>query len=91
MAGERLLAQGEKRRKHMLRFIRSYVKKNGRPPTIAEIASEVDLKSPNATRNHLLWLEETGFIKLTPRVSRGIALVDPAPDGWTAHKVKIAS
>lgn len=96
MDRKQMLAEAAKRRKHVLRFIRSYLKKNGRPPTIAEIADEVGLRSPNATRNHLLALEEQGYLTLVS--NRGIGVVagafppSVAPDGWTGYlKAKIAS
>lgn len=84
MAGRDLIQQGVKRRKAILRFVRSYVKKKGRPPTLAEIGVKVGLASQNATRNHLLILESQGYITIEPVIGRGIQLVDPAPDGWTA-------
>lgn len=80
MAGKALLKQGEKRRKAILKFLRSYIKKNGMAPTIQEIADAVGLVSPNATRNHLHVLEKQGFIKTKPRIARAIVLVEPAPD-----------
>lgn len=83
MAGQRLIKQGVRRRTAILHFLRGYVRKYGYAPTIQEIAEAVDLVSPNATRNHLHQLEESGFLSIAPRISRGIVLSDPAPDGWT--------
>lgn len=83
MAGQALLKQGEKRRKDILKFVRSYSAKNGWAPTIQEIADAVGLVSPNSTRQHLHKLVDAGFINMEPRQARAIALVDPAPDGWT--------
>lgn len=80
MAGKELVAQGEARRKAILRFLRSYVAKNGYAPTIQEIADAVDLVSPNATRNHLQRLVDDGYIRMQPRIARAIILVHPAPD-----------
>lgn len=83
MAGKALIKQGEKRRKDILKFVRSYSAKNGWAPTIQEIADAVGLVSPNSTRQHLHKLVENGFIHMEPRQARAIALIDPAPDGWT--------
>lgn len=76
MAGSRLIKQGEKRRKAILTFIGKYDKKNGRPPTISEIAEGVGLSSPNATRNHLHRLQEEGMIRMEPKIARSIVLVE---------------
>lgn len=84
MAGAALLKQGEKRRKAILKFLRTYIKKNGFAPTIQEIADGVQLVSPNATRNHLRKLEEQGYIIMKPRIARAISLVHPAPDAKAA-------
>ena len=83
VAGKALIKQGEKRRKDILKFVRSYTAKNGWAPTIQEIADAVGLVSPNATRTHLHKLVEGGYIQMQPRQARAIALVSPAPDGWT--------
>lgn len=81
MAGKHLLEQGEKRRKEILLYLRSYIAKSGGwAPTIQEICDAVGLVSPNATRSHLRKLEEMGFIHMKPRVARAIALVNPQPD-----------
>lgn len=80
MAGKHLLEQGEKRRKEILLYLRSYIANTGWAPTIQEICDAVGLVSPNATRSHLRRLEEMGFITMKPRVARAIALADPQPD-----------
>lgn len=84
MAGKALIAQGTKRRKAILKFLRGYMKKNGYAPTIQEIADAVGLVSPNATRNHLQKLAAEGYITMQPRIARAIALVEPAPDAKPA-------
>lgn len=83
MAGQALIKQGEMRRTAILRFVRRYVVNKGYSPTIQEIADGVGLVSPNATRNHLIRLQDDGFLSVEPRIARAIALADPAPDGWT--------
>ena len=91
MAGKALLKQGEKRRKAILKFLRSYIKKNGYAPTIQEIADAVQLVSPNATRNHLHRLAAEGYITMQPRIARAIALVEPAPDAKVDVAEKITA
>lgn len=83
VAGKALIRQGEMRRKDILKFVRKYTAANGWAPTIQEIADGVGLVSPNSTRQHLHKLVADGFLLMEPRRARAIALVDPAPDGWT--------
>ena len=83
MAGKALIAQGEHRRSEILTYVRGYTREHGWAPTISEIALAVGLVSPNSTRNHLQRLVADGFMRMEPRQARAIALVDPAPDGWT--------
>lgn len=83
MAGQQLISQGENRRAAILEFVRSYVASNGWAPTIQEVADAVGLVSPNSTRGHLHKLAEQGYLNMNPRQARAIALVSPAPDGWT--------
>jgi repressor LexA len=83
MSRKDLVAQGEQRRVAIMAFLRAYHAEHGWAPTVQEIADAVGLVSPNSTRNHLLKLAEDGYIKTEPRQARAIALVSPAPDGWT--------
>jgi len=58
----------------MLVFIRSYMQKHSRPPTVREIGDEFGISSTNGVRSHLSALVRKGAITITPRVSRGIKL-----------------
>ena len=82
MSRKDLIEQGEQRRADIMDFLRLYIGEKGWAPTIQEIADAVHLVSPNSTRNHLLKLQELGYIRLEAKVARAIALVHPAPDGW---------
>jgi repressor LexA len=82
MARQDLIDQGERRRADIMAFLRQYIGEKGWAPTIAEIADAVHLVSPNSTRNHLLKLQEQGYIRLEAKQARAIALVHPAPDNW---------
>lgn len=86
MASSVLVKAGEKRRRDILKFLRSYSAKKGWAPTIQEIGDAVGLVSPNSTSRHLQKLAEQGFINMEPRQARAIALISPAPDGWTRTK-----
>lgn len=83
MASEALIAQGEHRRQAILTYVREYSADKGWAPTISEIADAVGLGSPNSTRNHLARLVEDGYLRMEPKQARAIALIEPAPDGWT--------
>lgn len=76
MAGERLLRQGEQRRKEMVKFISDYWRKNSRGPSIADIAEAVGLESANATRHHLMRLRDEGIIVMDTKVGRSIQVKD---------------
>lgn len=62
MAGSALIAQGIERRRAILRFVKGYIKREGCAPSIAEIASGVDLSSNTAVRHHLETLRDEGFV-----------------------------
>lgn len=62
------------RQAEILAFIQQSIREAGLPPTIAEIASAFELRSPNAVRDHLRALQRKGAIDLIPGISRGIRL-----------------
>lgn len=74
MPAKNLVAQGEKRRDQMFRFIKRYIDKHGYSPTIAEIGEAVGISSPNAVRNHLYRMRDEGRISITPKVARSIVV-----------------
>lgn len=80
--------QGQARRTAILTFLRAYITRHGFAPAMSEIGAAVGLSSSNSTRNHLLWLQDDGFILVTPGIARAIRLVEPAPDGWTAAEAQ---
>lgn len=63
------------RQLEVLACIQKYFAKHGIPPTIAEIAIDLEIRSPNAVRDHLRALERKGAIELIPSASRGIRLL----------------
>jgi repressor LexA len=64
------------RQTEVLACIRDYLHRHDLPPTITEIAQALNIRSPNAVRDHLHALERKGVIKLVPSTSRGIRLTD---------------
>jgi len=63
------------RQTEVLDFIREYIKLEGLPPTIVEIAEAIGVTSPNGVRDHLKALERKGAIELIPHASRGIRVI----------------
>ena len=59
----------------VFKFIKKYQVRHGYPPTRREINDQFGFKSPNAAQDHLLAIENRGWIKLIPNVSRGIKIL----------------
>jgi len=57
----------------ILDFLKSYTFRNGYPPSIAEIGKEFNIYQ-NAVKGHLSALEKKGFIKINPKISRGVEI-----------------
>jgi repressor LexA len=64
------------RQAEILEFIRDAIAARGLPPTVAEIAAGMGVKSTNGIRDHLKALARKGVIELIPGASRGIRLVE---------------
>jgi len=60
---------------YIYEFIVQFTKEHLYPPTVAEIAKAVSLKSKAAAFEHLMTLEGLGYIKYSPGISRGITLI----------------
>lgn len=56
----------------VLKFIVRYQRENQTSPTRAEIAEMFGFRSANAAQDHLNALASKGFVRMTPRRSRGI-------------------
>lgn len=63
------------RQQQVLDLIRDQILQTGRPPTRAEIASQLGFKSANAAEDHLQALAKKQVIGLDPSTSRGIRLI----------------
>ncbi len=57
-------------------FIRSHIRDQQTPPTLAEIGAALSLRSTNGVHKLVLALEQKGYITRTPMVSRGISLAE---------------
>lgn len=64
------------RQREVLDFIRDRVRENHRPPTVREIGDHFDIRSTNGVRVILDALEKKGQLKRSPRLSRGLSVID---------------
>jgi repressor LexA len=65
------------RQKKVLNFLKDYIRKQGFPPTLREIASHFGLKGPKAPQKTLSILERKGYIRKVPGGSRAIEVLGP--------------
>lgn len=64
-----------KRQEEALKFIKSYISSHGYPPTVREIAKELNVSSPATIHAHLTKLENKGFIRKGDCQNRAIELL----------------
>lgn len=64
-----------KRQEDVLNFIKSYKVEHGYPPTVREIAQELDVSSPATIQAHLDRLADKGYIKRGSNKNRTIGLM----------------
>jgi repressor LexA len=64
------------RQKQILDYIWQYSESAGRPPTIREIGTAVQISSTSVVNYNLIKLEEKGFLARDAEVSRGLRLTD---------------
>ena len=60
------------RQKDVLDMIRTRMQESHRPPTVREIGAHFLIRSTNGVRAILLALERKGYLKRSPRLSRGL-------------------
>lgn len=63
----------------ILHVVKSFVERNGFPPTIMEIGRQVGLENGSVVRKHLLALEKKGYIRKDKDRSRAIRIVRQPP------------
>jgi repressor LexA len=66
------------RQQEILDFIHLSMRRNGYPPTRAEIGTHFGFRSPNAAEQHLRALARKMVIRIEKGTSRGIRLIEPA-------------
>jgi repressor LexA len=64
------------RQQQVLDFIREATRRDGYPPTVREICTELDLSSPSTVHAHLANLERLGYLHRDPSKPRALELAD---------------
>ena len=60
----------------VLTFLKDFIRKQGYPPTVREIASQLCMSGPHSAKRFLDMLEQKGHIRRVARSSRAIELVE---------------
>lgn len=84
------------RQNQVYEFLRSYIREQGKPPTIKEVGRHLGIRSTNGVYKMLVALETKGYIKRTPHEARGLEIVgdeetyafDEEPPGVLMLKLK---
>lgn len=77
------LSQLTERQREIYEFIKSKIDSRGYGPTVREIGTHFDIKSPNGVMCHLKALEKKGFINRQGFSARAIQLVGVKPNAVT--------
>lgn len=64
-----------KKQEEVLKVIKKYIAKNGYPPSVREICSELELSSPATVQAHINHLKEAGVIKNSSNKFRTLELL----------------
>ena len=73
------------RQEEILEYIKKYAKENRMPPTVREIGNHFEISSTNGVRSILAALIKKGYINRSPRLSRGIEVIDSDKNGNAAE------
>ncbi|SHK83129.1 transcriptional repressor LexA [Fibrobacter sp. UWH4] len=73
------------RQEEILEYIKKYAKENRMPPTVREIGNHFEISSTNGVRSILAALIKKGYINRSPRLSRGIEVIDNDKSGNVAE------
>ena len=73
------------RQEEILEYIKKYSQENRMPPTVREIGNHFEISSTNGVRSILAALIKKGYINRSPRLSRGIEVIDNEKSGNVAE------
>lgn len=65
-----------KKKEEIYNFILHYKDEYGFPPSVREIGDKVNIKSTSTVHQHLITLEQLGYIKIHKTVPRGIQVLE---------------
>ena len=68
------------RQNQVYEYIRDYVRKHRKPPTLKEIGASLAIRSTNGVHKLVTVLEQKGYVTRKPNEARGIALVGVEDD-----------
>jgi repressor LexA len=77
------------RQREIYTFIRSKIQGRGYGPTVREIGTHFNIKSPNGVMCHLKALQKKGLIHREPNMSRAIQLLEDSPTAGTRGGLKL--
>ena len=60
----------------VLTFLKDFIRKQGFPPTVREIANQLGMSGPHSAKRFLDMLEQKGYIRRVARSSRAIELIE---------------
>jgi repressor LexA len=68
------------KRKKVLDFIQMFMKMKGFPPSYAEIAQGLNMRSKSNIHRHVHNLRESGLLQIKPHMVRSMKLIDSSVD-----------
>ncbi len=77
------------RQEEILEYIKKYSKENRMPPTVREIGNHFEISSTNGVRSILAALIKKGYINRSPRLSRGIEILDNGKAEAVSNTIEI--
>src|SRR3989344_2045241 len=85
---EKIISLLTQKQKGFYEALKSFIKKNGSAPTVAEMVKVMNFSSPRAVTQYLMALERKGLVKRSRYQKRGITVVEPGAI-MTANTVAI--
>ena len=61
-------------------FIRGFVRKHRKPPTLKEIGEALGIRSTNGVHKLVTALDKKGYVEREPHTARGLSLIEEADD-----------
>ena len=68
------------KRKKVLDFIQMFMKMKGFPPSYAEIAQGLNMRSKSNIHRHVHNLRESGLLQIKPHMVRSMKVIDTSVD-----------